>query len=696
MLRLYYFEVIMKRRILLLICFACLILSSCGRSVTFEAGTIASDSDIISSGRFVSSTVKSDYVLDGYTCSDATYISDRFYYAFIEYYLFDLKLLSFDSNGNNFTETILQLPFKMQDNTITSEAYDSLIDFGDVDNLSLFYYNPAFTDDSISGYCKVNGVSYSENASASYISNFYAITWNFDGSIKAVDPVGIMDESVEAIVFPDFISMDNDGNLLSVTDSGIVRSSEDGKYIDTYFDFINSSYTSYLDKIVYANDDLFSAITYDASGSMNLTVFNRADDNINGVTPVSLYCSSLSDDLKNRILEFNSSSKEYRIGIRNYSDLFRDYSDKYYDSASLNDLALFNMEEAVLAGDVPDLIYEAGGLDNIFVTALSDTNSIVDLRDSIKNDGSIKGNHYLTNIYDLHEKDSIFAVIPSFTFDTYVTSALNSDISRNWTLDDFLNYKSQIGPNTVIMDSYSSYDFIYQALVFNGSSWIDIDSGNATFGVDYKSYLELASHLPGSIEEFNELGMTGQIPVNIHLFYTPIGNLASDYLVSWKKVTSQPVNVGFPTNTGSDRVIHPTGALMMCSDRVAAQGCWDFIKSFLAKEYQDSLSNSIPVLQSSFETWKTNTSYEGYSEMELVMTVDGQIYTAPQLGADKVDLLSNMILSGEKYYFDNPAIQEIVLRNASNYFEGTVSVDEAAANTEREVEAYLKTVLKNG
>ena len=172
--------------------------------------------------------------------------------------------------------------------------------------------------------------------------------------------------------------------------------------------------------------------------------------------------------------------------------------------------------------------------------------------------------------------------------------------------------------------------------------------------------------------------------------------MAADYLVSWKRVASQPVNVGFPTNTGSDRVIHPTGALMMCSDRVAAQGCWDFIKSFLIKEYQDNLTAGIPVLQSSYETWKTNISYEGYSENDLVMMIDDQLYTAPQLGADKVDLLSNMILSGDKYYFDNPAVQEIVLRNASDYFEGTVSVDEAAANTEREVEEYLKTVLKNG
>lgn len=686
----------MRKKILLFFCFACIFLSSCGRSASFESGSITTDAGIISNGVFAATTVKSDFAMDGFSCTDAAYISDKFYYSFIQYSMTDMRLISFDSKGENFSDVVLQLPFSSDNYAISSNSYSSTIDLDDIDGLTIYYYNPFFTDNSVSGYCSFNGIIFSEDSPTAFISRYYLINWNFDGTIESVEAVDIPDENKESLLYPQFNSIDNAGHLLTLTDSGIVRSDNDGKYSDTYFDFINSSFITSLDKIVYANEDLFSAITYDINGSMNLSVFNKSGGNLNGVTPISLYCTSLSDDLRNQIQNFNNSSKEYRIGIKNYSDIYRDYSEQYFDADSLNDIALYMMEEDVLSGDVPDLIYEAGGLDKIFVNSLSSGNTIVDLRESIKNDSSLKGNSYLTNIYDLHKKDSIYAVIPSFTFDTYVTSVLNTDISRNWTLDEFLNYKSLVLGDTVIMDSYTSYDFIYQALAFNGDCWIDSSNGDATFGADYKSYLETALHLPGSYDEFVEFGMTGQIPVNIHLFYTPIGNLSADYLVSWKRVASQPVNVGFPTNTGSDRVIHPTGALMMCSDRVAAQGCWDFIKSFLTKEYQDSLDNSIPVLQSSYENWKTNTSYEGYSETDLVMMIDDQLYTAPQLGTDKVDLLSNMILSNDKYYFDNPAIQEIVLRNASNYFEGTVSVDEAAANTEREVEAYLKTVLNNG
>lgn len=680
----------MKYRFLLMISFACIVLCSCGRDVSFEAGSVETDIGFVSSGNFDPTFIKPDFSFDGFTCTDASYISNKFYYSVINYSSYDLELISFDSKGSDFTETVLEHP------DISSESFDTLIDYPSVDGLNLYFYNPFFTDDSVSGYCCINGAVYSDESQATYITDYYLINWDIDGSVKSVEPATISDEEKESCLYPQYFSYDSNGYLLSVTDAGVVRSSFDGKYADTYFDFINSSFDSSIDKIVYANEDLFSALTFGSDGSICFTIFNRSDKSFNGVKPISLYCSSLSDDLKNQIFEFNNSSNDYRIGIRNYSDIYRDYNDPYADIALLNELALFHLEEDVLSGDVPDLIFETSGLDSLFVNRLASKNVIVDLKDSIKSDKALDNNKYLTNIYNLYDADSQYAVIPSFTFDTYVTSALNENLSRNWTLDEFVNYKSLIGDDMIIMDSYSSTDFMSRALTFNGYSWINISSGDATFGDDYKTYLKLASQLPSSYDEFTELAMSGQIPVYVHIFYKSIGNLAGDYLSSWKQVASHPVNLGFPTNTNSDRVIHPTGALMMCSDRAAAQECWEFVRSFLLKDYQDSLTDSIPVLQSSFDKWKTNTSYEGYSESELIMTIDDQLYTAPSISSDKVELLSNMIVSCYKYYFIDPAIEEIVLRNAALYFDGSVTVDEAAANTEKEVEEYLKGALQAG
>ena len=233
-----------------------------------------------------------------------------------------------------------------------------------------------------------------------------------------------------------------------------------------------------------------------------------------------------------------------------------------------------------------------------------------------------------------------------------------------------------------------------KALAFNGDSWINVTSCNAVFGDDYKTYLELASKLPATYDDFEELSMGGKLPVNIQVFYAAIGNLRRDYLLSWRRVYSDPFNVGFPTNTNSDRVIHATGTLMLCSDRVSLPGCWEFAKSFLTPSYQDGLTDGIPVLESSYEKWKTNTSYEGIDANYLMLDVDGQLCTAPLLTDDRVELLSNSIISCEKYYFVNPEIEDIVLKNASLYFEGQISVDDAAANTEAEVEEYLKSMTQ--
>ena len=685
----------MKKRIIILFVIACCMLCSCGNKEYVVSGSIATDSSIISGGRFASILINPDYVLDGYFCTDAAYISDKFYYAFIQYFTSGLKLISFDSKGDNFSEVILKLPFTNDEYLTVSEDIDFLPDYSDIEGLDLYYYNPFFDNGSVFGYCRISGTFYSDDAPTTYISEYYLINWGIDGSIESVESVELTDENLYSVVNPQFVSRDSDGNILSVTDSGVIRSSEDGNYLNTYFDCINSAYSFSLDKVVYANENLFSAIFYDGDGTGHFSLFSKSDSTTSGVTPISMYCSSLSDDLKEQIISFNNSSKDYKIGIRNYSDIYRDYNNPYPDTDILNNLALLHLEDDVLSGDIPDLIYESSGCDSVFVNRLISDNTIIDLKDSIKNDKSLNGYKYLSNIYQM-DNDSVYTIIPSFTYNTYVASSVNEAISRNWTLDEYVNYKSTVDTGMIIMDSYSSTDFISKALAFNGYSWIDIAGGNATFGDDYKTYLELASILPCSYDEYSELAMTGQIPVNIHIFSTSIGNLSSDYLLAWKKVKAIPINVGFPTNTDSDRVILPSGALMICSDRIAAPGCWDFAKSFLMPEFQDSLNDSIPVLQSSYENWKKDTSYEGFAETDLVMQIDGQLFTAPQLAPDQVDLLSNMILSCDKYYFVNPAIEEIVIKNATLYFDGSVTVDEAAANTEKEVEEYFKSYLQAG
>lgn len=684
----------MKNRIILFFTFVCLCLTACGKSSVLTSGSVSTDPGFITGGSFESSVVKTDTSFEGLVCSDAEYISGRFYYLFKDNTTFDIKLISFDPKGSDFSDLSFKLPFSSSDNRLSSDGFDDELCNSDIEGLTLYYYDPFFVRDIISGYCNVSGIVYSDDSSA-FVSKDYLITWDLSGKVKSVEEVSFDDDDKYSVVYPKYLSEDASGNFLTVTESGVVRYSASGEYVDTYFDFVNSSYTSSIDKVVYANEDTFSALTYDADKNIHISIFSRSDRSTAGVTPVSLYCSYLPSDVKDQIIAFNNSSKNYRIGIRNYSDIYRDYSEDYPDLTYLNYIALSRLEEDILSGDVPDLIYEYAGVDEIFANRLSSSGIIVDLKDALKNDKALKGNKYLTNVYDFFDDDSVPCIIPSFTFDTYVASVFKEDVSRNWTLDEYVDYKALTGNDIIIMDSYSSYELIDQALAFNGNSWIDISTGNATFGDDYKKYLIIASQLPESYDEFMELSVTGQIPVNIQFFSMPIGNLARAYLLSWRKVSALPINIGFPTNTGSDRVIHPSGALMLCSDRVALPGSWEFASSFLSTDYQDGITDYIPVLESSFEKWKTNTSYEGFEEYELLMTIDGQMYTAPMIDQAKVDLLSNNILSCYKYYFNNPQIEEIVLRNASYYFDGSITVDEAALNTEQEVEEYLKSVLNS-
>ena len=679
-----------KKNIILFLLTICLIITGCGKDKPLlEAGNTLSDISVISDGRFDISPVIDISLEEGYFCTDALFSSDRFLYLVKNNTNSDIRFISFGSDGNDPKMLSLSLPFTISSQKLDSGSYKDLFDDKDIDNLSLFYFDPKFTEnDYIEGYFSISGIRHNESSLTDYISRDFKVTWDFNGSIREVEPVELEDSFREDLFYDHYRAIDEAGNNLTVTDTGIVRSSN-GKYVDTYFDFVNSSFSGNIEKIVYGNEDLFSAIICDSENKRSFSILKRVNTPITGITPVSLYCSSADKELCDHIIDYNLASNEYRIGIRNYVDIVRDYDDDNQDDFILYSSALAELKSSVFSGDIPDLIYEGKGFDRLFIDRLSSDGLIIDLSDTLKKDKSLKDNKYLDNIYDLSGDDGIYGIIPSFTFDTYIAAASNDNISVNWTLDDYSRILEENGSKLIMTDTYYSDDFILKALGFNGYSWIDTSEKQVSLGGDFVKYLELAKELPSNEEEFIDYSFSGG-SVNIQAFYASLGNLSRDYFMLWYKIYEDPVNVGFPTDTGSDMMIRPTGVFMICSDRAANSGCWDFVRSFLSADYQDSLFYGIPVVESSFEKWKSRTVYEHITESDMYLFNNGPM-NVPVISDENAELFSQSVLSCNKYYFTNPEIEEIVLKNAHEYFDGKVSVDEAKENIEKEIRAYLNS-----
>ncbi len=680
----------MKKKVLVILSLFCLILSSCGKNYALEEGTVSSNNGIICNGMFTASPVEHEGYFD-YFCADAVYRSDYFDYLLKNNYTSEIRLVSFDQDCLNYSDISLNLPFSFDGQKISSDSYSDLLDLAGAEGLSLFYYDPFFNEKGlIEGYCTINGIRENKDSFMEYLVYDYKIIWNMDGSVNSVEKNVLSDDQKSSLSMTSYDSGDNAGNILTITDTGIVRSSFDGSYSDTYCDFINSSISDDISYVVYGSETCFSAISHNDDNSISFTVYKRGEEKSVSVTPISLYVSSLSDEVKDQILKFNETSDKYRIGVRNYSDLCRDYTIEYPDFDELNGIALSKLEEDVLSGDIPDIIYENSGLDEVFVSRLSSKGNIISLNDAIKKDIAIKDNKYLANIYDLSGDDEVFAIIPSFSYDTYISASSNESIAGIKTLDDYVNYKSSSETGLVVMDSYTYDDIMRKALAFNGDKWIDASNGSVSFGNDLKSYLELASELPETREEFSELSVTGQIHVNIQLFYTHFTNIVKNYTYAYSMLNDAPVNTGFPTSNGPGRVIHPSGAFMICSDRAASQGCWEFVRTFLTEEYQASLIDSIPVTDSSFNAWIENSSYDATTANDYIIIMNGPI-SVPEISQEEKDQMTEMIRSCNKYYFCNPEIEEIVLNNAHDYFDGKITVDEAKDNIEKEVKAYLNS-----
>ena len=682
----------------ILIIFLVFTLCSCGKKTdyTIESGEFISDINIIANARFDFSDVKISNDLISYRYIDS-YFNDNIYdYLVFDNFSSDYYFVSFDLNGKNSTIVSLEKPFIYNNNSITpSDNSDCVLISEEVSDYSILSYSspiPFFdAENNISGICEIYGESY-DGEYVSYLKKNYLVTWDFSGKIVSVS------DDLNSLSLSDnssFIQSIN--SYWSLTNTGIVLYDSEGKYSSEFFDYINSSFEGNLTATEIADESHFSGIAKNSDGNMSFYVFSKSNDDISSrFTPVSIYCQYLDDSLKTEILKYNNTNSKYRIGVRDYSVICRDYSITESEYVIRHN-SLQMLQSDILAGDTPDMIFDTDGLDYTFVSVLGHTGFAADVSKLFGED-EFKNNGFALNISGINgcseENRSTYATVVSFTYNTYIGSEYREGICKNWNMSDLTQFRDYTGADAVVIDTLTSYDFLKKSLKYNGFSWIEINNATAKFNCDeYISVLEYANNLPDSMDDFNSFSMNGLIPVNIGAFERMIGNLDEYYLFGSRILGSSPVDIGFPSDYASGRVLVPDCSFVINRNSASSAVCWEFGRSLLSSKYQDTLTASIPVLNSSLESWKNNTIIAN-SQLDRIFAVDGQAYMVGQMSDEQANECIQMIRNCNTLYFEDPFIEDIVLDIAAEYFNGTITVNEAAERTEREVNDYLQSVLK--
>jgi len=663
-------------------------LSGCGKTSNLPVGNNSFGSGILSEGGFDAITVDTSFISGDFSVSDSYVYSDGYEYILSVY---DYRtsstgdyFLKFDKSGNTIVSGSIDKPvFVEDDSVVVSNEFKNSINLSssDYSDISVDYSGFSFDQNGgFSSFCEVDFYVYSELLGNYYSdqSNYY-ITWNADGKCVSVEAT----EEYPVYSSPEYIDyfIGADGNKYRLTDSGISLLDADGKYAGKYFDFLNSDIFSFgFDTVNIFDSESFSAVYRDEYFRNVICCFVKKSSTV-AAKPIVLACSDLDNDLKRDIYSFNSENNGYKITVYDYSDLAENA-----DPVE----GWFLLKEAVAGGYRPDILLNNSGYDYEFIQKMGKDGVFCDLNGILNGDEDLASVNFTEKAHSLYYSGNhIYAIVPSFEYHTIVGSAKDFSADINWGYDGFLSYASPIVSDSALFDCDTKEKFLKRFLSYSGYDFVDFDKKQSSFESDtFVKYLEFMNMLSTDIVEASERQYSDGIG-KFYLSDITCTNLGDMNMYSTLFSCGEYKDLGFPGEKSGSGMINASCSFMILSERAYTNECWGFIKRYLTMDYQNSMLNEIPVTVTGFIEWKNNLI--PYSLGNFIPTYydNGDEKTVEMLTDDGAKTIIDSFNACDRVAFSDYKIESIVMDYATQYFEGEITAQEAAASIDREVENYL-------
>lgn len=398
----------------------------------------------------------------------------------------------------------------------------------------------------------------------------------------------------------------------------------------------------------------------------------------------------LDSDLKKNIIDFNKKSTQYRIKVKEYAS--EDYQ---------TGLTQFNAD--LTTGNCPDII-ELSSLD---FEQYASKGVLEDLYPYMEESG-IKKEDYLENILEAYESDGkLYGIIPKFYVSSVMAKAsLVGDID-GWTLSEMLDFVEEQNPENVFAYGYRSSIFYY-CIYNNIDEFIDWETGKCSFdGEEFIRTLEFAAKFPEELDNNNEEqeGIAARIHADKILLMEQSLSSVQEYQMMNGLFGEKVSYVGYPNSERKGNLIQPvSGSMGLAAKSQHKEGAWEFMKTVLSEEYQDSLVSEhgawgFPVKKSSLEKQFELDMTPGYYEdaegnkVENPKTTWGyddftmEIMAATQ---EEVDAVRELITSAERLSGNvNEQLVNIITEEAEPFFKGQKSAADTAGIIQNRIQIYV-------
>lgn len=483
------------------------------------------------------------------------------------------------------------------------------------------------------------------------------------------------------------IAADTDYGLLYSNRTGICSCMPGNAAGAEKMNFINSDLNiSSFNALISLDDTSFAGAFYEACDSeAHMGVFTRVEPaDVPDKAVLVLAGTSISDDVIQRVVEFNRTSDQYRIIVQNLEE---------YDSDKALAAGIAETTGSIFSGNMPDILVTEG----LPAETYAANGFLADIGELLREDKELSRVDFLQNVFDAYSMDGkLYYLIPSFQAGTMIGAASVVGNRTSWCFADAVHLLETLPEGTDLLPNADRTSFLRTALACCGDSFINTGTGKCSFqSQDFPDILEYAKSLP---EELNMDAYDEDYWRNYEAQYREGRTVLADMVISTFEDAPYYVNdlfgedvsyIGFPAGGGTGSYIRAAESYAVSADSQYIEGAWEFLRYYLTDEYQSALRTGLPVhkkyfLESSRTVLEKPRAYGAKTESG----------TPEYLTEEQLEKLVQFILSTSRRYYVNEDIMNIIIEETGAFFSGDKAASEAAEVIQRRVQIYLDETLK--
>lgn len=411
---------------------------------------------------------------------------------------------------------------------------------------------------------------------------------------------------------------------------------------------------------------------------------------------ISLACYYLDYNMRKRIVNFNKTSEQYRIAVKDYST---------YSTSEDYQAGYTQLNNDILSGQVPDImIVDSYGMP---VSSYIAKGVFADIGKMMEEDEDINVDNYLTNVFDAYSVDGkLYSVIPNFYVSTVIGKTSDVGEKQGWTMEDLKALMAKYPEASAFGETMTRDSMLWQVMMYNGARFVDATTGKCNFDTEeFASLLEFISQFPKEYDWNNtDDSYWNDYQTQYRDGRTLLMNFSisdfSDYIYNAKGYFGVPITlVGFPCEDGNGAVINANSQYAIAAKSKNKEGAWEFLKYYLTPEYQmsDEMSYSLPVYKEALLEKLEKAKERPYWENEdgtkeyydYTFWIGDQEVIMDPLTDEEADMLYSYISSVNKPYYYDENLSNIITEEAAAFFEGQKSVEEVTEIIQSRAQIYV-------